>query len=97
MQGPFKFSAVAYFAKPIAGRRRAATTDQGIESVYAETPEAAARMWLWRLSADERAVVDRVIVWPPKPHLVIATYDGPTIVYRRVDGRLVEIDRRPPA
>jgi hypothetical protein len=89
-----KFNAVAYFNRPIAGRHRLASTEQGIESVFAETPEAAARMWFWRLGAAERSAVERVIIWPPKPNRVIAAYDGPTVVYRHQDAKLIEVERR---
>lgn len=91
---PIKFNAVAYFNRPVAGRHRLASTDQGMESVFAETPEAAARMWFWRLGAAERSAVERVIIWPPMPNRVIAAYEGPTIVYRRQERNLIEIERR---
>lgn len=94
MADPKKFNAVAHFSRAVAGRRRASSTDQGMESIYASDPESAARMWFWRLSADERRVVDRVIIWAPKPHRIYSIYDGPTIVYKRVGGRLVEHERR---
>jgi hypothetical protein len=89
-----KFNAVAWFTRPIAGRQQAASTDQGVESLFAADPAAAARKWLWRLSVDERAVVDRVIVWAPRPNLAFAVYAGPVIVYRRQGAGLVEAERR---
>lgn len=91
---PMKFDAVAYFNRAITGRRRVSTRDGGVDSLFAETPEAAARMWLWRLGVDERTAVARVIVWPPKKNPIIETYRGPTIVYQRQEGQLVEVERR---
>lgn len=84
------FNVVAWLSD---GSRRS-STDRRAESVAATSPESAARMWFWRLTEAERQTVDRVIVWPPKPHRIYAVYDGPVVVYRRQDGRLVEVERR---
>lgn len=84
------FNTVAWFSRLTAGRRGLASTEQGCDSVFASSPDAAALRW----STDQRAAVDRIIVWPPKPHRIYAVYQGPAIVYRREDGKLVEIERR---
>lgn len=95
MSDSFKFNVVAHFSRPIAGLRKSSTLDQGVESVFAPTPESAARRWYWRLSVDQRAVVDRVIVWAAKPHRIYAVYQGETVVFKKRDGKLVETERRP--
>lgn len=89
---PLRFDVVAYFSPPVNGRDRAHTREPRVEGVYAETPEAAARIWLWRLSEVERKATVRLVVFAPKPHRVIAGYQGPEVRFRRDAGRLVMAD-----
>ncbi len=89
-----KFEAVAYFLRPIAGRSRVSTKDQGRDTLYATAPESAARKFLWSLAVVERDVTHRVIVWPPRPNPIIATYQGPTMVYERAEAALKLVEER---
>jgi hypothetical protein len=89
-----QFDAIVRFTRPMAGRQTVSTTDEGAESLFAESPVSAARKWLWRLSAEERAAVDDVVVCAPHTHGLRAVYDGPTAVFRREGTALVEIERR---
>jgi hypothetical protein len=87
---PIMYDVVAYFSPPVNGRERAHTREPMVEAVFAETPESAARMWLHRLSAVERKVTARIVVFAPKPRGSIDTYRGPEVRFRRVEGKLVE-------
>jgi hypothetical protein len=88
---PIKYDVVAHFSPQIQGRRMAHTREERVQHVFAETPEAAARMWLWRLSEVERQATVRLVVFAPKPHSVIEVYAGPPVRFARRDGRLVEV------
>jgi hypothetical protein len=84
------FNVVAWFSHPIDGRERVASTESGMERVFAADPLTAAYELLSRLSGRQRGVVDRVIVWAPKSNRARLVYGGRTIVYRRRGNRLIE-------
>lgn len=88
---PIRYDVVAHFSPPVNGRRMAHTRQERVEAVYAETPEAAARVWLWRLSEVERRATVRLVVFAPNAHAVIQGYAGPPIRFTRESGRLVEV------
>ncbi len=89
------YDAVAYFSRPVGGLRRFSTHDQRQGGVAAETPEAAARKWLWRLDPDQRAATERVILWGGSDAPAAGRhYVGPALVYAPRGGRLVLVERR---
>jgi hypothetical protein len=92
---PVKFDVVAHFSPPIAGRRMAHTREERVEHVFAETPEAAARIWLWRLSEVERRATVRLVVFAPKPKAIVPQYDGTPVRFRREGGQLVPLGQSP--
>lgn len=89
------YNAVAWFTHPVDGRWRLSTLDLRDTSVSGETPEAAARKWLWRLAPEQRAATDRVILWgasrPAMPHF---HYRGPVLVFALRGGRLSLVEAR---
>jgi hypothetical protein len=88
---PIKYDVVAHFSPQVNGRRMAHTREERVEHVFAETPEAAARIWLWRLSEVERRATVRLVVFAPALHPVIEVYAGPPVRFAREGGRLVEV------
>lgn len=92
------FEAAAWFSEPVDGRPKRSTMEGGMsETVEAETPEAAARKWLWRLSEAEREATVRILVWAPKRYPNLPLYRGAEVRFRREDGRLIRIeDPAPP-
>jgi hypothetical protein len=88
---PRRYDVAAYFSAPVNGRDRAHTREPKEPGVYAETPEAAARMWLWRLSEVEREATVRLVVFAPVPKPAGENYAGPPVRYLREGGKLVEI------
>jgi hypothetical protein len=89
-----QFDAVVWFTHPVAGRQQVSTGEKGDERLFAENAASAARKWLWRLSIEEHAAVDRLTVRPRGPHARRPVSDGPTFVFRREGTTLVEIERR---
>ena len=72
-------------------RQRATTRDDKQEKIDAETPEAAARKWLWRLSDIERRYTARLVVFAPKANPILPVYAGPPVRFKRVGGKLEQI------
>jgi hypothetical protein len=85
------YDVAAYFDRPVNGRLRATTRDDRQTTVDAETPESAARKWLWRLSPEEREAAVRLVVFAPKPKPVVPVYEGAPVRFLRQGGKLVEI------
>lgn len=87
---PIRYDAVAYFSPPVNGRSRSHSREPRVDGLYAETPEAAARMWLWRLSEVERAATARVVIFAPMARPVGEHYEGEPVTFIRVDKKLIE-------
>jgi hypothetical protein len=89
---PIIYDVAAYFDRPVNGRRRATTRDDKQQSVDAESPEAAARKWYWRLSEVERRYTVRLVVFAPTLRPVLPQYDGDPVRFRRDGSRLIQLD-----
>jgi hypothetical protein len=77
-----RFSAAAYFA-PAVRHRETFTTDDDPDSLHAETPQAAARKWFWRLEDGQRASCDRIVIsaWTRHPTAPWDSYAGPPLAF----------------
>lgn len=84
------YDAAAYFSRPIDGLERRTSRDDRQDRVDAETPEAAARKWLWRLTEEQRAATVRLVVFAPKPRFG-PYYAGEPVRFLREGGKLVEL------
>jgi hypothetical protein len=89
---PILYDVAAWFDRPVNGRRRATTRDDKQTTVDADTPEAAALKWYWRLSEIERRYTVRLVVFAPRPKTVVPVYGGAPVRFRREGGKLVLTD-----
>jgi len=88
-----RYQVAAVFGRPVAGEIARAAADTEAERVYADTPESAARKWLWKLSAEERAATERLVISAPAVgYKAYEVYRGPSIEFIRVGGRLEALD-----
>jgi hypothetical protein len=88
-----RYEVAALFDRPVMGIYQRSTTDWRQDAVYTETPESAARRWLWRLAPEERAATVRLVVFGSSDprHRPYPVYRGPSIEFHRANGRLAPL------
>ncbi len=84
------YDVTALFGEPVNGHMSRSASETDERMVSAESMEAAARKWLWKLSEAEREATLGLIVGPVTDgrHRPYPVYRGESVEFIRVGGRL---------